>query len=106
MSTAPHFSEPSVVAIVGGRVIPVASDPFEGGTVLIENGVITAIGVDVTVPDGARVIDAAGRWVVPGFLEAHGHVGIHEEANGAAGNDTNEMTDPNTAGVRAVDAID
>ena len=52
------------------------------------------------------VIDAAGSWLVPGFVEAHGHVGIHEEANGEAGNDTNEMTAPNMAGVRAIDAID
>ena len=52
------------------------------------------------------VIDAAGAWLVPGFVEAHGHVGIHEEANGEAGNDTNEMTGPNMAGVRAIDAID
>jgi imidazolonepropionase-like amidohydrolase len=43
--------------------------------------------------------------VLPGFIEAHGHVGIHEEANGPAGDDTNEMTTPNTAAVRAIDAI-
>jgi imidazolonepropionase-like amidohydrolase len=99
---------PSVVAITGGHVVPVASAPIDGGTVLIEDGLITAVGpaADVTVPEGATVIDAGGRWVVPGFVEAHGHVGIHEEANGSAGNDTNELTDPNTAGVRAVDAID
>jgi imidazolonepropionase-like amidohydrolase len=95
-----------VTAITGGRVVPVSSEPIDGGTVLIENGRITAVGADVEVPAGATVIDATGKWVVPGFIEAHGHVGIHEESNGPAGNDTNEMTDPNTAGVRAIDAID
>jgi imidazolonepropionase-like amidohydrolase len=65
-----------------------------------------AVGADVSLPDDIDVIDAARKWVLPGFIEAHGHVGIHEEANGTAGNDTNEMTDPNTAGVRAIDAID
>ena len=43
--------------------------------------------------------------MLPGFIESHGHVGIHEEANGPAGDDTNEMTAPNTAAVRAIDAI-
>jgi imidazolonepropionase-like amidohydrolase len=52
------------------------------------------------------VIDTTGKWVLPGFIEAHGHVGIHEEANGSAGNDTNEMTNPNMAAGRAIDAID
>src|SRR5690606_36365291 len=70
---------PSVVAITGGYVVPVSSPPVEGGTVLIEDGRITAVGQDVTVPDGAHVIDATGRWVLPGFVEAHGHVGIWEE---------------------------
>ena len=95
----------SLVAITGGYVVPVSSAPIEGGTVLIRDGRIEAVGADVVVPDGATVVDATGRWVLPGFVEAHGHVGIHEEGEGVAGNDTNEMTGPNMAGVRAVDAI-
>jgi imidazolonepropionase-like amidohydrolase len=100
-------SAPSVVAVTGGYVVPVASAPIEGGTVLIEDGRITAVGAegDVVVPEGATVIDATGRWVLPGFVESHGHVGIHEEGVGVEGNDTNEMTQPNTAAVRAIDAI-
>ena len=95
-----------LTAIIHGTVVPVAGPLLEDGTVLFENGRILAVGTDVTIPEGARVVDAAGRWVLPGFVEAHGHVGIHEEANGPAGNDTNEMTNPNTAAVRAIDAID
>ena len=94
------------VAVIGARIVPVAGDPIENGTVVVDNGVITAVGSDVVPPENVRVVDAGGRWLLPGFIEAHGHVGIHEEANGNAGNDTNEMTDPNTAGVRAIDAID
>jgi imidazolonepropionase-like amidohydrolase len=93
------------VAIVGGRVLPITGEPIEGGTVLVTDGKIVAVGGDVAVPDGVRVIDAAGSWVLPGFIEAHGHVGVHEEAEGWAGSDTNEMTDPVTAQVRAIDAI-
>ena len=95
----------STVAITGGRVVPVTADPVENGTVLIEDGKITAVGAGLAVPDGAHVIDAAGQWVLFGFIEVHGHVGVHEEAQGWAGSDTNEMTEPVTAQVRALDAI-
>jgi imidazolonepropionase-like amidohydrolase len=78
---------------------------IEGGTVLIEDGKITAVGATVTVPDGVKVVNAAGSWVLPGFIDAHAHVGVHEEGEGWAGNDTNEMTDPVMAAVRAIDAI-
>ncbi len=93
------------VAIVGGRVVPIVGPVIDGGTVLIRSGKISAVGDDVTVPDGVPVVDAAGSWVLPGFIEAHGHVGVSEEAEGWAGQDTNEMTEPVTAQVRAIDAI-
>jgi imidazolonepropionase-like amidohydrolase len=93
------------VAIVGGRVVPITGEPVDGGTVLVRHGKITDVGGDVAVPAGVAVIDAAGSWVLPGFIEAHGHVGVHEEAEGWAGQDTNEMTEPVTAQVRALDAI-
>ena len=95
-------------AIVGGYVVPVDGDPIEGGTVLIEDGKIVAVGTeaDVDVPEDAELIDAAGTWVLPGFIDAHAHLGVHEEGEGWSGNDTNEMTDPNGARFRAVDGID
>ncbi|MCP2259561.1 Imidazolonepropionase [Streptoalloteichus tenebrarius] len=87
--------------------MPVDGDPIEGGTVLVEDGRITAVGPagEVTVPADAEVVDAAGQWVLPGFVEAHGHVGVCEEGEGWAGEDTNEMTDPVGARLRALDAI-
>ena len=93
------------IAIVGGRVVPIVGPAIEGGTVLIRSGKISEVGDAVSVPDGVRVVDAAGSWVLPGFIEAHGHVGVSEEAEGWAGQDTNEMTEPVTAHVRAIDAI-
>ena len=96
---------PNTVAIVGGLVVPITAEPIDGATILIENGKIAAIGVGLDVPADAHVIDAAGRWVLPGFIEAHGHVGVHEEGEGWAGSDSNELTEPVTAHVRAVDAI-
>ncbi|SOD59245.1 Imidazolonepropionase [Streptomyces zhaozhouensis] len=95
------------IAIRSGYVVPVDGEPITGGTVLVVDGRIAAVGPDaeVAVPDGVRVVDAAGRWVLPGFVEAHGHIGVHEEAEGWAGQDTNEMTDPVGARMRALDAI-
>ena len=93
------------VAIVGGFVVPITAEPIDGATILIEDGKITAIGAGLNIPADARVIDAAGCWVLPGFIEAHGHVGVHEEGEGWAGSDSNELTEPVTAQVRAVDAI-
>lgn len=95
------------LAITGGRVVPVSADPIENGTVLVADGVITAVGgADTPVPEGARIVDASGSWVLPGFVEAHGHLGVHEDGEGWSGNDTNEMTDPNGARFRALDGID
>ncbi|WP_371782361.1 amidohydrolase [Streptosporangium subroseum] len=95
------------IAITNGFVVPVDGETIDGGTVLIQDGKIVAVAPDaeVTVPAGVTTIDAGGSWVLPGFVEAHGHLGVHEEAEGWAGQDTNEMTDPNGARLRALDAI-
>jgi imidazolonepropionase-like amidohydrolase len=93
------------LAIVGGRVVPVEGAPFEDGVVLIEDGRIAALGKDVRVPEGVERVDAAGKVVVPGLVDAHVHLGVHEEAQGWAGQDTNEMTNPVTPQVRALDGI-
>lgn len=95
------------VAVTGGHVVPVVGEPISGGTVLIENGTVVAVGDgnDVEVPEHAEVVDASGLWVVPGFVEAHGHVGVWEEGMASAGDDVNEKTGPNGAWLRALDAI-
>jgi imidazolonepropionase-like amidohydrolase len=97
-----------VSAIIGGYVVPVDGDPIDGGTVLIEDGRIVGVGAerDVDVPEDAELIDSAGAWVLPGFIDAHAHLGVHEDGEGWAGDDTNEMTDPNGARFRAIDGID
>jgi imidazolonepropionase-like amidohydrolase len=94
------------LAIVGGRVVPVEGEPLAGGVVLLRDGKIAAVeGPGFAVPEGVSVVDAAGKWVLPGFIDAHAHAGVHEEAEGWAGQDTNERTEPVTAHVRAIDAI-
>jgi imidazolonepropionase-like amidohydrolase len=94
------------IAITGGRVVPVEGDPIDGGTVLILDGRIAAVGgPDLGAPPGVDVIDAAGRWVLPGLVDAHTHLGAREEGEGWAGHDTNELSGPIQAHVRVLDAV-
>jgi len=93
-------------AITGGRVVPVEGEPIDGGTIVIVDGKIAAVGgPDLKPPPGVDVIDAAGRWVLPGLVDAHTHLGAREEGEGWAGHDTNELTGPIQAHVRVLDAI-
>lgn len=100
-----------MLAIRNGRILtaaaPGAAVPpvVEGGTLLVENGKITAIGRDIAVPAGAEIIDATGKWVTPGIIDGHSHVGIEEDGVGWEGSDGNETTDPVTAECRAIDGI-
>jgi imidazolonepropionase-like amidohydrolase len=66
------------VAITGGKVYPVSGAPIENATVLIVNGRITAVGANVTIPASARRIDATGKWVTPGFINASTNLGVAE----------------------------
>jgi imidazolonepropionase-like amidohydrolase len=94
------------IAITGGRVVPVEGEPIDGGTVVIVDGKIVAVGgPELAPPPGADVVDAAGRWVLPGLVDAHTHLGAREEGEGWAGHDTNELTGPVQAHVRVLDAI-
>jgi imidazolonepropionase-like amidohydrolase len=107
VSTSTWGASPdSPAAIVGGRVVTIDAGVIDGGTVVFNDGVIAAVGGrETSVPAGAEVLEAEGKWVLPGFIDAHTHLGVHEEGDGWAGHDTNELTDPVTAHVRALDAI-
>jgi len=89
----------NVTAIVGGTVLTVGPQgTLEKSTVLIKDGKIAAVGKDLQVPAGAAVIDATGRYVMPGIIDAHSHTAI--EGN------VNECTDSVTAEVRVADVVD
>lgn len=94
-----------ILAIKDGRVITMAGPVLERATVLIENGKIKSVGHATGIPEGAQVIDAAGRVVMPGIMDAHTHIGVHEDGLGWEGADGNECTDPATPQVRALDGI-
>ncbi|MGJ9424780.1 amidohydrolase [Nesterenkonia halotolerans] len=90
--------------IVNAQIVPISAAPFTGSLVITE-GRIAELGASVEQPSGHEVIDAGGGWVLPGLVDAHVHLGVHEEGEGWAGADVNETTDPVTAAARALDAI-
>jgi imidazolonepropionase-like amidohydrolase len=66
------------IAITGGKVYPVSGPPIENGTVVIRDGKILAVGASVDVPNDAQRIDASGKWVTPGLINAATQLGLVE----------------------------
>ncbi len=91
--------------IINAHLKPVTSPDIPCGQLLIDGGRIVAIGETVEAPAGCEVFDAAGKLVTPGFIDAHTHIGLHEEAIRWEGADYNEMSAPVTPEMRAIDAI-
>lgn len=69
----------------------------------IKNGKISKIAKNIKALKNEEVIDANGLWVLPGFIDGHTHLGMDENAIGFEGDDVNEMIDPMTSFVRAID---
>ncbi|MGE5653106.1 MAG: amidohydrolase [Bacillota bacterium] len=93
-----------MLAIKSDKIMTITQGTISG-VVLVEDGKIVAVGSNVAIPAGAEVIDATGKYVHPGFIDAHCHVGMWEEGIGFEGADGNEMTHPVTPQLRAIDAI-
>ena len=95
-----------MILIKNGYVKPMVGKEIENGCVLIgDDGKIASVGEGIEAPEGATVIDAEGRLVTPGCVEAHCHIGLHNEAVGWEGRDYNESVDPITPHMRAIDSI-
>ena len=95
-----------MLLIKNGHVKTMVGEDIIGGCVLIgDDGKIAAVGADIEAPAGAEVIDACGRLVTPGCVDAHCHIGLDNEAMGWEGMDYNEATDPITPHMRAIDSI-
>ncbi|HNT76113.1 MAG TPA: amidohydrolase [Anaerolineae bacterium] len=92
-------------AIVNGKVMTITQGTYDPGTVLIDDGRIAAVGADVTLPPDAEVYDATGKVIMPGLIDPHCHVGIFHNGVSSRESDGNEMTDPVTPHLRALDAL-
>ncbi|MBW3558517.1 MAG: amidohydrolase [Proteobacteria bacterium] len=92
-------------AIINANILTGDGREIRGGTVVMADGKIAAVGAGVAPPAGAQVIDAAGRWVTPGLIDAHSHLGVYASPGVQALSDGNEATQPNTAEVWAEHSI-
>src|SRR5262245_8289386 len=90
-------AQEKAVAIRGGTVIPVDGAPIQNGTVVLRGGKIVAVGANVSIPSGAEIVDAKGKYVLPGLVDAMTSIGF-------AGNDLNENSNPVTPELRAFEA--
>lgn len=95
-----------MLVVNGGHVVTVTGEVIENGKVLIESGKFVGIGRDIDFAADAEVIDAQGKWIVPGFIDCHCHVGIVPEGLDWEYSDVNEATNATTGFVRAIDGID
>ena len=94
-----------MILIKNGHIKTMAGSDLDNGCVLIgDDGKIAAVGTQLDAPD-AQIIDAQGRLVTPGCVDAHCHIGLDNEGMGWEGMDYNEITDPMTPQMRAIDSI-
>ena len=91
---------PSAPVVLRNVNIMTAAGPtIRNGMVSLAEGKIVAVGGSVAIPAGAIVIDGAGKWVTPGLIDTHGHVGAGGAPSTQANSDINEATNPVTAQV-------
>lgn len=94
-----------MIAIQGSRIITMEGGVIEGGIILVEGQFIQAVGENLEIPTGAAVVDAQGKYILPGLIDAHTHIGLDEEIYRIEGDDVNETSDPITPQLQAVDGI-
>lgn len=102
-------SQPGAAArplvIKGATILTMTHGTIENGTVIVENGKIAAVGKDIPTPADAEVIDAQGKYLLPGLVDPHSHLGDYSMPAVPANGDGNEMTGDIEAQVRSEDAI-
>src|ERR1700686_5239983 len=86
------------VVIRGGTLLTVTHGRIENGSIYIHDGKIVSVGKDVKAPANATVIDATGKWVMPGIIDSHSHIALDD--------DVNEATSPITPHMMMKDAFD
>jgi imidazolonepropionase-like amidohydrolase len=93
------------VLITNATVLDGIGGVFNDSSVLLQDGKIVGIGNDLTLPDDGVTVDAKGKWVTPGIIDVHSHLGVYPAPGGTAHSDGNEATKPVTAQVWAEHSI-
>jgi imidazolonepropionase-like amidohydrolase len=100
-----HAPQSSPTLIRAATVLTGTGEKLDEADVLVVDGHIRAIGRNLEVPAGARVIDARGRWVTPGLIDIHSHLGVYPSPTVNGTSDGNEVTGPVTANVWAEHSV-
>src|SRR5262249_8482377 len=97
---------PSRTTLIRNATILTAAGPaLENGSLLLRDGKVAAVGLSVDAPADAQVIDARGKWVTPGIIDTHSHLGVYPAPGIESQQDGNEMTDPITPQVWAEHSV-
>ena len=99
----PFPSTPTLIR--GGTVLTAAGQVIPNGQVLMVDGKIAAVGATVDAPAGVTIVDATGKWVTPGVIDDHSHLGVYPSPEVQALSDGNEATQPNTSEVWAEHSV-
>lgn len=95
--------------IINGNILTMSDThkTIENGYIKIENHKISEVGnmSDLKITNNSEIIDAEGRLITPGLVDAHSHLGMWEDGLNFEGDDGNEDTDPITPHLRAIDAV-
>ena len=95
-----------MIALTNCKAVTISDGIIEPATIQVEDGLIKAVGQQVEIPADAEIVDLTGKWVTPGFIDAHSHLAMGEPGVRGGGDDDNEATDPATPHVRMVDSLD
>ena len=90
--------------ITGATVLTGTGERIDDADVLIRDGKIAAVGRDLDAAD-AEVVEATGKWVTPGIIDVHSHLGVYPSPSTESHSDGNEMTAPVTANVWAEHSV-
>lgn len=103
-STYQVIASPAVL-LQGATVLTGTGERMEGADVLMVDGRIAGVGVNLSVPANTTVVDGRGKWVTPGIIDVHSHLGVYPSPGVRAHSDGNEMTAPVTAAVWAEHSV-
>lgn len=94
-----------MIAVINARILTMSERTIENGNILIKNNKIVKIAEELNLPPEVEIYNAEGKTVMPGLIDAHTHLGVDEEGIGWEGEDFNEIDNPITPHLRAVDAV-
>jgi imidazolonepropionase-like amidohydrolase len=97
LGAATALAWPQDLVLKGGTLLTITNGTIENGTIIIQDGKITAVGKDIKIPNGIKVIDVSGKYLMPGIIDSHSHIAL---------TDINEATDPVTPQIWMWEALD